>query len=184
MNSELVKRWFGDRFADLHPLLQQLHVEGGNLKGRVDISYGKSVAGILGRRIAHKMRLPKAGSHELLVTITHDDVYMHWSRRFDDQQVVESLFQPVGHLNDGYWIESTGPLEMWLTVDVKDGGWYWRCLKVYLFGCPIPLWLIPNTDAYKVIEDDKYRFHVSFSHPLFGVLVKYEGILDAVGEGL
>ena len=182
MRSELVKRWFGNRYADLHPLLQQLHIEGGKLKGRVDISFGRGLAGIIGRRIAHKMGLPGAGSHELLVTISHDDVYLHWSRSFNNQDRVESLFRPVGSLHNGYWIETTGPLSMRLTVDVKNGGWYWRCLKVYFLGCPIPLWLIPESNAYKIVEDGRYHFHVSFSLPVFGVLVTYEGKLDAVSE--
>ena len=28
MHNELVKRWFGNQFSDLHPLLQKLHIEG------------------------------------------------------------------------------------------------------------------------------------------------------------
>ena len=183
MSNKLVKNWFGDRFADLHPLLQQLHMEGGMLKGSVNISYGRGIAGILGKRVAHKMKLPEAGSHELLVTISHDDAYMHWSRRFDNENLVESLFKPVGNLGNGYWLETTGPLSMRLTVDVKKGGWYWRCLKVYILGISIPIWLIPDSNAYKVIEDGRYNFHVSFSLPIFGDLVTYEGMLDAMDAG-
>ena len=183
MSNELVKDWFADRFSDLHPLLQKLHVEGGMLRGKVDLYYGSGVSGILGRRVARKMKLPGPGSHELSVTISHDDEYLHWNRSFNSQQSVESLFRPVGDYGDGYWIETTGPLSLKLTVDIKNGGWYWRCLQVYLFGCPIPMWLIPASIAYKEVKEDRYHFHVSFSLPIFGVLVKYEGMLEAINEG-
>ena len=39
MSSELVKNWFGDEFRHLHPLLQQLHINGGKLAGDLDISH-------------------------------------------------------------------------------------------------------------------------------------------------
>ena len=88
MSNELVKDWFADRFSDLHPLLQKLHVEGGMLRGKVDLYYGSGVSGILGRRVARKMKLPGPGSHELSVTISHDDEYLHWNRSFNSQQSV------------------------------------------------------------------------------------------------
>lgn len=39
MSSELVENWFGDEFHHLHPLLQQLHINGGKLAGDLDISH-------------------------------------------------------------------------------------------------------------------------------------------------
>ena len=183
MSSELVKDWFADRFSDLHPLLQKLHVEGGRLRGKVDLYYGSGISGILGRRLARKMKLPGPGSHELSVTISHDDEYLYWNRRFNSQHSVESLFRPVGDYEDGYWIETAGPLSLKLTVDIKNGGWHWRCLQVCLFGCPIPMWLTPSSVAYKEIKNNRYQFHVSFSLPILGVLVTYKGMLDVISEG-
>lgn len=57
MPNELVKNWFGGQFNDLHPLLQQLHTDGGSLTGDIDIAYGKGLAGIIGGRLAKKMKL-------------------------------------------------------------------------------------------------------------------------------
>jgi len=179
--NNLVTNWFGDQFIELHPLLQRLHVNGGQLKGKVTISYGRGVAGIIGRRFAKRMQLPKTGTHQLLVSISHDDEYLHWNRRFDDQQSVESLFKPVGQIGNGYWLETTGLLSMKLTVDIKDGGWYWRCLNVNFLDFPLPLWLTPRSNAYKIIENGMYRFHVSFSLPVLGSLVSYQGLLEAEG---
>ena len=181
MPNMLVENWFGDEFDNLHPLLQQLHTDGGRLSGDVEISYGKGLAGIIGARLGKKMNLPNKGVHQLVVNISHDNDGLHWGRCFNHQALVESIFKPVGNIHQGYWVETTGPLTMKLTVDIKNGGWFWRCLKINFFGLPIPLWLIPQANAYKVIESDKYRFYVEFSLPILGSLVCYQGLLHAEG---
>ena len=180
MASELVKNWFGEQFNNLHPLLQKLHLEGGNLSGEIEIAYGRGLAGVIGRRLAKKMNLPEAGTHHLLVSISHDDEVLHWGRCFNNQNIVESLFKPVGQIEEGHWVEATGPLTMHLTVDVKEGGWHWRTLKVSFLGVPVPSWLLPKTNAYKLIENGEYRFHVEFSLRVSGSLVSYQGLLEAV----
>jgi len=182
MPSDLVKHWFGDQFVNLHPLLQKLHTDGGRLTGDIDIKYGKGLAGIIGQRLAKKMNLPAAGTHQLTVNISHDSEGLHWGRSFNDQTRVESLFKPVGDITQGYWIETTGPLTMKLTVDIKNGGWYWRCLKINFLGVPVPRWLVPQTNAYKIIENGQYRFHVEFSLPMLDSLVCYQGLLQAEND--
>ena len=178
MPSELVRNWFGGKFNDLHPLLQKLHLEGGNLEGEVEIAYGQGLAGMIGGRLAKKMNLPEAGTHQLVVSISHDRDGLHWGRSFNNENVVLSVFKPVGSIDNGHWVETTGPLTMHLTVDVNNGGWYWRCRKVRFLGVPVPIWLIPKTNAYKVIEEGQYRFHVEFSLPVVGSLVSYQGLLS------
>lgn len=179
MHSELVKNWFGDKFSELHPLLQKLHTEGGKLTGEVNIHYGKGVAGIVGKRLAKKMNLPDEGVHQLKVDIFHTNGCLHWGRCFNNQARVVSLFKPVGNISKGYWIETTGPLTMKLTVDIFEGGWYWRCLKINLLGLPIPLFLMPKTKAFKTVENGQYRFSVQFFLPVVGSLVSYHGLLQA-----
>jgi len=169
--------WFADSFDQLHPLFRKLHTDGGKLAGDVEIDYGYGVAGVIGRRLARKMNVPGPGTHHLSVSISHDNKGLHWNRCFNHQQLVYSLFKPTGRIDNGHWIEKTGPLSMKLTVDILDGGWYWRCLAVNFYGVPIPLWLIPKAVAYKRIENGKYRFHVEFSLPLLGALVCYRGLL-------
>ncbi|WP_223671057.1 DUF4166 domain-containing protein [Kangiella shandongensis] len=179
MESNIVKNWFGNRFNDLHPLLQQLHIRGGQLRGDVNITYGKGLAGVIGRRLAKKMNLPSMGTQQLTVTISHDERGLRWSRQFNQSDTVTSLFIPVGTIEQGYWIEKTGPVSMKLTVDIRNGGWFWRCLEVKAGRLSLPLWLIPGSTAYKVIENDRYRFHVEFSLPVLGTLICYQGLLQA-----
>lgn len=125
------------------------------------------------------MDLPGEGVHHLTVCISHQKDGLHWDRAFDGGEIMKSLFRPVGNIDHGYWIETTGPLTMKLTVDIKNGGWYWRCLKIAFLGFPIPIWLMPTLKAYKVIENDMYQFCVEFSLPAIGPLVSYQGLLSA-----
>lgn len=178
MRSALVSSWFGDKFSELDPKLQQLHIQGGELQGSVDLNYGKGLAGLIGQRLAKKMGLPKSGRNQLSVNISHKSEGLHWGRCFNDQERVTSTFKPVGTIEDGYWIEETGPITLHLTVDIKEGGWFWRCLKIKIKGISVPTWLLPKTTAYKKIENGKYRFFVGFTLPILGSLVSYQGLLE------
>lgn len=178
MHANLVKNWLGEQFKNLHPLLQKLHLTGGQLSGDVHISFGTGIAGAIGRKLAKKMHFPGPGTHQLKINISHSLHGLAWERSFNSQAPVTSLFKPIGNIDSGYWIESTGPLEMKLTVDIINGGWFWRCLSVNFLGIPIPKWLIPHTNAYKTIDNDLYRFHVELSLPLIGPLVSYQGLLE------
>lgn len=175
-----VTAWFGAGFADLHPLLQALHGRPSQLSGSVGLRFGKGLAGAFGRRLARRFGMPDvAGEHYLKVTIRHDEASLQWHRCFDGTHHLRSNFMPRGHWPAGYWIEKTGALELMLTVDVIEGGWYWRVIAARLHGIRLPLWLIPRSTAYKRIEQDAYRFHVAFSVPVLGEVICYSGVLEA-----
>ena len=178
MSNSTVAEWFGPKFCELHPLLQQVHLQGAQLAGVVDIQIPKGIAGVLGRRVAKKLGVPVVGGkHQLRVNISHRADEMHWDRCFDDASYMRSIFRPIGKWPNGYWLENTGPLKMRLTVDIKEGGWYWRCLEIRIFGLRLPLWLFPNSKAFKTIENDQYKFYVGFSLPRIGILLAYSGLL-------
>ncbi len=180
----LVEQWFGAGFAELHPLLQQLHRQGGNLHGQVDLQLGKGLAGTLGARLARRWGIaPDHPQVPLKVSIHSSGDTLHWNRYFADAAPMRSSFQPHGSWPDGYWIESTGGIRLALAVDVHDGGWYWRPLKAWVHGVRVPLWLLPRTEAYKRIEAERYHFHVGFSLPLLGLLFSYSGALQLELQG-
>jgi len=178
MTSRLVKDWFGDEFSRLAPELQQLHLDGGRLTGRVQVAYGNGLAGVLGRRLAKKLNIPPAGDQALIVNISHHEDGLHWDRLFNNAKEMKSTFMPVGNIKNGYWLETTGPLQIKLTVEIKDGGWYWKNLSYKFLGIPLPRWLFPQTEAYKYIENGKYQFYVGFSIPFLGRLLSYGGLLS------
>lgn len=178
MENNIVRNWLGASFKDLAPELQRLHIEGGTLKGNVEVLYGKGVSKFIGKRLAKKLNIQKEGLNKLVVNISHDEKYLYWNRIFNDSARVESIFSPIGNKNNGYWIEKIGPLTMKLTVEIIDGGWHWKCLGFFYLGVPLPVWLFPNSKAYKTIEDGKYRFYVGFQAPIFGNLLSYSGVLN------
>jgi hypothetical protein len=177
-HSTLVSDWFGADFSSLHPLLQHLHRYGGQLAGEIKIRIPSGFAGYIGRRLAKKLDIPATGEdHALRVQISHTDDGLHWDRRFDNQTSMLSILRPIGTRPTGYWIESTGPLQLFVAVDIIDGGWHWRCIKIQAFGIRLPLFLFPASQAFKKIENDKYRFFVGFSLPVLGQILSYGGLL-------
>ncbi|MBB4817006.1 hypothetical protein HNP29_000363 [Pseudomonas alcaligenes] len=181
MSAELVERWFGAGFAGLHPLLQQLHRQGGVLQGEVELATGSGLAGWLGRRLAAKLGLQLGARRvPLRVDIHSDEAGLHWNRRFAESATLVSLFRPVGHWPDGHWEESTGALRLALKVDSHDGGWRWVPIAAWVRGLRVPLFLLPRTTAYKRIEDGRYHFFVGFSLPGLGTLLSYSGGLELV----
>lgn len=157
-----------------------LHREGGVLRGVIVITQGRGLAGWLGKRLSRKLGIPLDNPEcGFEVTIQHSDTALYWNRRFAGGSEMVSVFYPMGVWPDGCWIEHIGFMRMRLTVDVIDGGWYWRMLGISIGGLTIPGWLFPRTRAYKRIEHDKYSFFVGFELPVLGTLLSYSGQLDA-----
>jgi hypothetical protein len=173
----LTETWFGPRFADLHPRLQRLHREGGRMSCPVEFDALSGVAGLLGAVVRKRLGLNADRTHRLSVTIHNRDDGLHWSRRFDDGTEVASLFRPVGRLTDGYLLERAGPIESKLTVEIVDGGWYWRQLGCKIFGVSVPVWLAPRVDAHKRIDGEGDRFAVAIALPMVGIVIRYGGKL-------
>ncbi len=174
-----VPAWFGTRFGQLHPLLQTLHQHGGTLRGTVQLGMADGWSGRLARWVARRQGWPpEPGSYGFEVVITHQDGYLHWQRCFERQKPLLSLFKPVGNMADGWWEEQTGAFTLRLQVDTDDGGWHWRCLSMRFHGWPLPQWLFPRLQAYKKIEDGRYRFHVGFAWPWGATFLSYAGLLD------
>ena len=184
--SSPVSAWFGSEFVKLHPLLQALHLHGGQLEGDVHINYGRGLAGWLGRRLAIKLGLPSgvAQTH-LQVNISHRDGVLHWDRRFGcvegTDHSMQSRFEPVGHWPDGYWLERTGALHIELGVAVINGAWHWQPRAFKLFGVPLPSVFMVSSRASKRVEAGWYVFEVHMSVPLLGMLLRYSGQLALQG---
>lgn len=178
--SSLVSDWFGEKFFELNPRLQELHKSGGVLSGKVNVKLDTGIAGYFGKHLAKKFGIPlHSRDQSFSVVITHHLDGLHWDRYFDSSRM-HSVFLPVGNITNGYWLETTGIFKLHLTIDVKDGGWYWRCVSIKLKNITMPLCLFPRVNAYKKIDGEKYRFYVGFNLPLFGEVLSYSGLLDLV----
>jgi hypothetical protein len=176
--SSAAEAWFGDAFARLHPRLQALHREGGQLNGPVVFRTGRGIGGLLGRIALRRFGIDDAnGAHMLAVEIRHVAGGLRWARRFGAGRELVSLFEPHGQWPTGCWIERAGPLALTLDVDFTDGGWRWRPLRYRLFGLPLPSWLLPQVEAGKRIVDDAYRFDIRIGFRGLGMVLAYGGDL-------
>lgn len=177
-DNRLVENWFSQDYLKLAEPLQLLHRQGGTLEGKVEVSIGRGVAKFIGQCLANKLNIPAPGVHDLSVSISHHQDGLHWRRTFNKTQTMSSTFEPVGTVDDGYWIEQTGPVRIKLTVDIIDAGWHWRCLSMSVFGLPLPSFLLPRSSAYKVIENGGYRFFVGITWLGLGSVLSYSGLLQ------
>ena len=174
------EHWFGDHFSVLHPLLQQLHREGGRLVGEVDyVLAGAGVAAWFAQRIARGINLPaKSGRYLFAVDVSHTHDALVWTREFDGMPTV-SHFRPAGNYPDGHWCERFGALEARLGVAIDEGGWRWLVRSICWHGVPVPLWCVPQSNAAKRITPAGYEFKVELVMPWLGSLIRYQGILRA-----
>lgn len=174
------EKWFGDHFIELHPELQKLHSQGGVLVGEVEVSYGKGVASLIGKRLGKKLGLPsQAGPTSLRVEISHIENTMIWSRKFGDApKPMISIFTPHGSYQTGHWTESTGAFSVDLTVEVLNAEWHWIQRETRLMNWPIPALLLPALIAKKAVSNNRYHFEVTLFKRGLGVLVQYKGALE------
>lgn len=174
-----VETWFGSAFERLHPLLQTLHRKGGVLSGPVQVSFGRGLAGFIGRHLARRLGVPSGnGANILRVSISSDGNTLHWNRQFNDRDEFRSLFVPVGRFPSGHWVECSGRIQLRLRVSLVEGSWHWQHLGSSLWGLPLPRWLMPRTTAYKEVRHGMYHFHVEVAVPLVGTVLSYSGDLE------
>lgn len=177
----LLKEWMGNDFFALHPLLQELHSDGGVLEGDVNIRIPKfGLSHYLGKKLATKLGLPSDnGKHSLKISISQQKDKIIWDRTFDEKYKMTSIFKPVGIKESGFLLEESGPVKMRLTVDVKNGAWHWRWLDVSSKQKSILRLVFPYSKAYKYINDkNEYVFSVQFKLFGLGQILSYEGILE------
>lgn len=176
----IAEEWLGGQFNELHPLLQDLHRNPSTLTGQVEVSFGRGVAGVLGKRIASRLGVPIiSGEHTLEVSIYGDGGVLHWVRSFDGQSRFHSEFKPVGRYPSGHWVERSGVLTLLLDVRVVSGGWHWVHRSTKLFGIALPRAFLPAAVASKSIDRGLYRFSVEVGVPALGKLFGYSGTLAA-----
>jgi len=173
-----VEAWFGDAYSQLDPRIRRLHRAGGVLTGACQVSMATGLRGLLGHLLAWRLGVPRAGLHQLQITVCVEENALVWKRRFDDGSEFASVFVPVGRYPGGHWIESSSAMRVVLGVELSNGGWRWRQRELGLGSLRIPDWLAPKVEAGKEIQGEHYAFSVAVSVPVFGVVLSYGGKLD------
>jgi len=170
----------GNAFDHLPPEVKALHSEWREAQGRARVTRGTS---FLARLAAKSMSFPDAGEAvPLRVSFErhggqaqgHKEI---WTRRFGGQAFSSEHSAGRGR-NEGHVCERFGPLSFAIALAVTDEKLMLEIRRWSAFGLPMPMWLCPRSEAFETSQDGRFRFNVTISHPLTGLIVRYEGWLE------
>jgi len=152
-----------------------------DIAGRVEARGTASItrgAGVLSRLVAVLARFsPPAKMTSLTVRFVVRDGVETWTRMFGAHTF--STTQYEGSARDaGLLCERFGPFTFGIALVSAGGRLAFVSRRWSAFGVPLPLSLAPRFDAYESVEDGRFRFYVELSHPLAGLIVRYEGSLS------
>lgn len=169
----LYRRLLGASFDRLPAQVRALHDLSGEATwvGRADVSRGNSSAVQL---LASLLRLPPAGPDQpLSVTFTPRGATEVWRRRFGSSDFV-SLQSADGAI----LIEQVGPVTLRMALAADERSLTLDLVGVRCLGVPLPGFLIPRIETCEDEDGGRYRFRVAATLPGFGLLVRYEGVLE------
>ncbi len=146
-------------------------------EGRGSVERGRSP---LARMAAAVIGFPKAAADtEVRVNFEVKDGVETWTRTFGDASFFSRQFLGRGR-SDALLCEQFGPLTFAMALVLNDGRLSLVMRRWAIFGVPLPMWLCPRSNSYESVEDGRFRFHVEISHPLTGLIVRYQGWLVPV----
>ncbi len=169
----LYLRILGDRWGDLPAPVRALHNGVTMAEGEADVERGINPLARLGAQV---FGFPRAGrAVPLRVIFDADERGETWTRQFGALRL--SSRQRADSHEAGLFYERFGLIEFAMTLELRDEEMHlihrgWRVL-----GVPLPQWLAPRFRAHESAENGVFRFFVEISHPLCGLIVRYNGWL-------
>jgi hypothetical protein len=173
MTPPVYRRVLGADFDCLPAAVRQLHdLSAPSIwRGRANVKAGTSLVAHL---LARLFRLPPAGDDQPLeVRFAPRDDHEVWERRFSRRTFVSRQY-PAGALI----LECVGPVTLLLRPEGSGTGITLQMIGARLFGIPLPSFCVPHIATHEFEADGRYRFDVSASLPLIGLLVSYAGWLE------
>lgn len=161
----------GPAFESLAPQVRRIHARSGRhaYHGEVEVRRG---AGLLSRLCAWATRLPPASRGAIRVSIDSEAGRETWTRHVGRHAMRSRLWAADGLLN-----ERLGLVRFGFRLQAEDGGVRWRVVRVRALGVPLPSRWFAGVHAHESEHEARYRFEVSASLPLAGLLVAYRGWL-------
>lgn len=173
----LFQQAMGDDFAAMPGSVRNLHTvfDRHVWSGTARVSRGQSMFGnLLCRLIGFP---PEAGSVPVAVTIERHADKEFWSRNFGGK-----TFRSVLSLRDdqgkGHVCERFGPLKFDIDLTHDGTRLYFPVARGRFLGCPLPKWILPESEAFEFEENGRFNFDVRISLPGIGMLVRYQGWLE------
>ncbi|QJR12818.1 hypothetical protein DSM104443_03911 [Usitatibacter rugosus] len=164
----------GSGFAELPLQVRNVHDDRAQteLVGRCRVERG---TGLLSRLFCAVSSLPAAGEDvPVRVTIRRNAEGETWTREFAGNPMISSLRARAGLLE-----ERLGPTTFRFALAADRERISWNVVGVRVLGVPLPASLFSGVRASESVSGDRYRFDVEARLPVVGLLVRYQGTLDA-----
>lgn len=173
MSTPLFRRVLGAEFESLPPAVKALHTATGHrrYRGQVEVVRG---ANPLARLFAWATHLPPAGQGEVEVEIDISGEEEKWTRHIGGHAMPSRLWE-----RDGLLCEQLGLARFGFRLTVEQGDIVWRVERVTALGLPLPARWFGKVQARESELEGRYRFDVAAALPVVGLLVRYQGWLDA-----
>ena len=169
----LFRRLLGASYESLPGVVRAVHDAPASWHGRCEVVRGR---GLLARMIGKVMALPPAGCHQgIRVLIERHGEGETWTRCIGGARMRSVLRHDGSHL-----VESMGPATFRFAIESEGSRLAWRLRSVRALGMPLPVRCFA-IEASESAEAGRYRFQVRAAVAGVGLLVAYDGILDAPG---
>jgi uncharacterized protein DUF4166/saccharopine dehydrogenase-like protein len=175
-NLPLYTRVLGSAWSHLPPEIRAMHDLSGSLtvKGRATVERGQ---GLLARLVAAVVGFPEAASDtDVSVRFEVSEKVERWTRNFGGRAFFSHQFAGKGR-SDGLLCERFGPFTFAMALVATNQQLRLVLRRWSLLGVPLPMWLCPRSESYEAVVDGRFRFDVAISHPLTGLIVRYQGWL-------
>ncbi|MBK8286497.1 MAG: DUF4166 domain-containing protein [Ahniella sp.] len=176
MASRLFPLLLGPGFESLPEACRAMHGfdNPSSAKGHADITRGSN---FLARFMGAMARMPQAGK-KVPLEVRFEPAspgIETWERNFDG-----SRFRSRLTIDQGLLREVLFPLHLWFRLVASADGVHWVFHRAKVLGLiPLPGALAPRIEAREWSVDGRYHFLASVGMPLIGLIVRYEGSLDA-----
>jgi Domain of unknown function (DUF4166) len=172
----LYARILGNAWHALPAPIRDMHDVGGTAtaEGRAGVERGR---GPLARLVCAFVGFPKTGS-DIPVRVQFDASSFGeiWSRKFGGDVFSSRQFAGGGR-SEHLLCERFGVLTFAMALAIADERLSLVLRRWIIFGLPLPIWLAPRSQSYESVEDGRFNFHVRISHPLTGLIIRYDGWL-------
>lgn len=169
----------GSSFASMPEPLKRFHGSTSTRQWR-GIAEVKRGRGLLANLLASAIGFPtQTEETPVAVTVTVREDGELWERNFGGKRF--SSLQSVGRdRNKHLLIETFGPFKIALALVREADRLYLVPRSWTFFGIPMPRVLLPAGESFETEKDGKFRFDVTISAPVVGMIVAYNGLLEPV----
>jgi hypothetical protein len=166
----------GDAWQKLPEQIRAMHDirDAARAEGRGRVERGRSV---LARLACAVVGFPRdTADTPVSVQFEASNGIETWTRTFGNDRFHSRQFAGRGRC-EHLLCERFGPLTFAMALVVAGDRLSLVLRRWSIFGLPLPMWLCPRSQSHESAEQGRFNFHVEISHPLTGLIVRYDGWL-------